>query len=291
MQPTAQDRVLWTPETLELVLLQLDLHTLLLAQRTCRFWHSLIRQSPSIQKALFYLPDQPTRPIYNPLLTHAFPSFFPNPKTGQVDAQFTFMTFDMLQHPEKIDAYNREEASWRRMLVKQPPPANFAFCEIVSPRARAAYLNRRVVQVSSGSTLNAPEQIPDERTPWQPRYNHWRPPDRGLRMELLYEFVVTKGPLGFTTENFHRVHWSTGGVCEFASHPWQRNSQLLDALCHTLAKFEIVIQTKCLSPGPSFEEGTDLTIEEKRRRLILPARWKRKESNTLYEMVDWNGGE
>lgn len=152
MQPqdSAQQRVLWTTDTLELVLVQLDIQTLLLAQRTCRLWHSLITTSPSIQKALFYLPRDVKKPIYNPILAKAFPAFFPHPTTGMTDAHFTFMTFDSIQNPDKIIAYNRREASWRRMLVRQPPPTNFAFIDVVLGTTQDPPLRRKIIQVNLG---------------------------------------------------------------------------------------------------------------------------------------------
>lgn len=149
-QNSARERVLGTTDTLELVLVQLDIHTLLLVQRTCRLWHSLITASPSIQKALFYLPSDTKKPIYNPILAKKFPAFFPHPTTGRTDAHFTFMTFDSFQNPDKIIAYNRREASWRRMLVRQPPPTDFAFIEVVLGNMHNSPLRRKIIQVTLG---------------------------------------------------------------------------------------------------------------------------------------------
>lgn len=153
MQPQAspRERVLGTTDTLELVLLQLDIQTLLLAQRTCRLWHAIITTSPSIQELLFYLPNDIKKPIYNPLLAKSFPAFFPHPTTGMTDANFTFMTFDTIQNPQKTIAYNRREASWRRMLVRQPPPRSFVFLEAVSGNAHSQPFHRKIIQVTSGS--------------------------------------------------------------------------------------------------------------------------------------------
>jgi hypothetical protein len=78
------DVVLETGELLEAVLLQLDLYTLLLsATRVSRYWHDLITRSPSLQRALFFLPDQQDashahRRTQNPFLKKVFPAWFEN---------------------------------------------------------------------------------------------------------------------------------------------------------------------------------------------------------------------
>lgn len=107
----------------ELILLQVDLRTLLAAaQRTCRSWKTLIRDSPSLQKYLYPMPDESVSKSRNPLLADAFPSFFSRDGTSADGlGRFTFATFDMIQQPDKITVYSREEASWRCMLVQQPP--------------------------------------------------------------------------------------------------------------------------------------------------------------------------
>lgn len=82
-----------------------------------------------------------TRPIYNPLLVQAFRPFFPSvheyplihdneekvieienkgKKQGK-NSQFSFKPLDMLSSPQKKSAYMRKEASWRKMLLRQPP--------------------------------------------------------------------------------------------------------------------------------------------------------------------------
>ncbi|KAL4954382.1 hypothetical protein BDW69DRAFT_163300, partial [Aspergillus filifer] len=54
---SAANRVLETPELLEMILVQTDMRTLLIsAQRVCRTWKALIDHSPSLQRALFFTP-------------------------------------------------------------------------------------------------------------------------------------------------------------------------------------------------------------------------------------------
>ncbi|KAE8135354.1 hypothetical protein BDV38DRAFT_284989 [Aspergillus pseudotamarii] len=113
----AQDITLSTFELLELILLQLDTQTLLTAQRICQAWSRIIQESVPIQKALFFIPtdsSSASTKVQNPLLAKMFPSFFQSNPT-------LLASVDMLQRPEKLEAYIRPEASWRRMLVQQPP--------------------------------------------------------------------------------------------------------------------------------------------------------------------------
>lgn len=114
---TAQAIALSTFELLELILLQLDTQTLLTAQRTCQTWHRIIQESVAIQKALFFIPMNSSSAnikVQNALLAKKFPGFF--------NSNLTLLAnVDMLQRPEKLEAYIRPEASWRRMLVQQPP--------------------------------------------------------------------------------------------------------------------------------------------------------------------------
>ncbi|KAJ6114897.1 hypothetical protein N7486_000675 [Penicillium sp. IBT 16267x] len=82
-----------------------------------------------------------TRPIYNPLLVQAFRPFFPSiheypliqdneekatrtkhkEEEQEKENPFSFKPLDMLSSPQKKSAYERKEASWRKMLLRQPP--------------------------------------------------------------------------------------------------------------------------------------------------------------------------
>ncbi|PYH79564.1 hypothetical protein BO82DRAFT_404201 [Aspergillus uvarum CBS 121591] len=90
------------PEILEIILLGLDTKTLLLSTRVCRTWNALIRSSPGIQKALFFRPADPR--LFSRLVGAAYFSAFPLIASEEIDK-----------------AYLRPEASWRRMLLQQPP--------------------------------------------------------------------------------------------------------------------------------------------------------------------------
>ncbi|KAF2749804.1 hypothetical protein M011DRAFT_524452 [Sporormia fimetaria CBS 119925] len=133
--PSALTRVLSLPDLLEPILLCLPPRDLLLAQLISRHFHSLITNSPLIQPALFFrpAPSKPnTTPTTNPLLAEHFPHFF----TVHEDARRSWQlpSFEKLMRMPWISSlqtstvsrtqtpFLRREASWRRMLLMQPPP-------------------------------------------------------------------------------------------------------------------------------------------------------------------------
>ncbi|KAJ7187327.1 F-box domain-containing protein [Mycena filopes] len=113
--PTAQETALSTPELLELILSQLPLRDLLVtAPRVCKLW-TAVTLTPTLQRALFFQPDPNGTARRNPLLIAAFPPFFTSDEPSGPG--------DILRMPwaTASDAFRRETASWRRMLVVQPP--------------------------------------------------------------------------------------------------------------------------------------------------------------------------
>lgn len=69
-------------------------------------------------------PDVPMHEkVQNPLLAEAFPSIFPS--SGKEFRKCTFAALNMNQSNTKRAMYMRKEASWRRMLVQQPPILDF----------------------------------------------------------------------------------------------------------------------------------------------------------------------
>ncbi|KAK4152589.1 hypothetical protein C8A00DRAFT_34678 [Chaetomidium leptoderma] len=159
IRPTPHcDTALSVFELLETILLLVDPDTLLVsAQRVCTRWHHLIAASQPLQRRLFFAPalDTPApapasapqpkaRLVQNPFLEWAFPCLFNLsapvvwqirrgllPRcSGFVDAfkgtpgcktEFLPLT-DMRYKRERHLAFVRRGASWRRMLVSQPPP-------------------------------------------------------------------------------------------------------------------------------------------------------------------------
>lgn len=131
----ATNKVLDTPEILEMILARVDMRTLLTsAQRVCRDWVNLISKSPSIQKALFFTPIKDSewgmeKRFINPLLEETFPSFFPargRPKYYK----FNFSDLPMTKNALAMAQFVRKEASWRKMLVQQPPVSGIGLLHI-----------------------------------------------------------------------------------------------------------------------------------------------------------------
>ncbi|KAJ6508681.1 hypothetical protein C8R45DRAFT_449819 [Mycena sanguinolenta] len=113
--------VLSTPELLEQILVQLPIRDLLVAAPlVSKTWHA-VTLSPTLQRTLFFEPDplaSSSKRVQNPLLAETFPPFaFCEGKLwlGSLDA------IEATPWSKAPDAFKREEASWRRMLVSQPP--------------------------------------------------------------------------------------------------------------------------------------------------------------------------
>ncbi|KAF7531047.1 hypothetical protein G7054_g9255 [Neopestalotiopsis clavispora] len=131
----AAARVLAIMEILVSILCEVDMHTLLVScQRVCRSWKTTIDNFESLQRKLFFLEDAFATPTHNVLLAKHFPFVFEhanaspnqdlrfisltkNPIAPEHDAPFP----DLPWIKDRLEAYRRPEATWRRMLVQQPP--------------------------------------------------------------------------------------------------------------------------------------------------------------------------
>ncbi|KAF2488882.1 hypothetical protein BU16DRAFT_531927 [Lophium mytilinum] len=141
---SSSSRVFAIPELFELILLQLPMRDLLLASQISKAFHATITTSPALQSALFLRPMSTFPPRQdvsefqiNPLLDVTFPGFlsdapnipaeewdlhfnhFPNPPAPN-DGSSTALYFRSAWSLQP-EAFARKEASWRRMLVCQPP--------------------------------------------------------------------------------------------------------------------------------------------------------------------------
>lgn len=119
------DQAFATVELLELILLEIDTQTLLTsANRVSRYWHNVIQQSVQLQTKLFLrsllVPQQDDDNKHN--------------KQGQVSAAICTNTLLLSRFQDLLgnnkspkdnngdsDKISRPEASWRRMLLQQPP--------------------------------------------------------------------------------------------------------------------------------------------------------------------------
>ena len=161
----AHDTVFAICELLEAILLDVDMRTLLVSvQRVCKRWNAVIASSPPLQRRLFFLPSFPRSSCeasstayasvqdcfeQNPLLQWAFPCFFvqdfdkgPCPdhvQRGHLPKGFVLAgtrgnvwrtellpMLDTRFRERRHRACARRCASWRRMLVSQPPPVTVA---------------------------------------------------------------------------------------------------------------------------------------------------------------------
>jgi hypothetical protein len=164
---SAQDRALLMPEVLEIILLQLPLKDLLInAQRVNQFFHNVIASSRYLQQALFFRPIRDasvTKVRTNPLLRKKFPPWFEDkqlmPRAFALADHKHFWRLDWNGSKERAEAYARREASWRHMLVAQPPVHDL----IVKMRTEA----------TSGPRQSKGELKPED----------------GLRMGLFYDIV------------------------------------------------------------------------------------------------------
>ncbi|KAK7038336.1 putative f-box domain protein [Favolaschia claudopus] len=144
---SAQHSVMVTPELVELVLLHLPMRDLLItAPLVCKWWRDLTLK-PTLQRALFFEPDNLSLPrIKNPLLAELFPPFFGSlidhtaSRWSWPGSAKTIMAMPCSLAPE---AFKRKEASWRRMLVSQPPARTMAVSE--RRHARGGNSQRRAV--------------------------------------------------------------------------------------------------------------------------------------------------
>ncbi|KAF1845569.1 uncharacterized protein K460DRAFT_366434 [Cucurbitaria berberidis CBS 394.84] len=135
---SARDHLLGIPELLEAILLHLGHvappNELLRAQLISRRVHTAIASSPRIQQLLFLRAEPADNPKpwrANPLLRDLFLPWF----VGPLRERWTMPDYDSFQMMDwtstNRDAFLRAEASWRKMLVFQPPPKQLSvvrFC-------------------------------------------------------------------------------------------------------------------------------------------------------------------
>ncbi|KNG82004.1 hypothetical protein ANOM_009216 [Aspergillus nomiae NRRL 13137] len=117
---------LW--EILHPILINLDMRTLLHAQRVCRLWHHITTKSRSLQKALFFLPveerqataSDERRSQINPLFREIlWPQLSWLATCGR---KLKYSERKRQAKTRRIPILRSENASWRRMLIRQPPP-------------------------------------------------------------------------------------------------------------------------------------------------------------------------
>ncbi|KAB8202546.1 hypothetical protein BDV34DRAFT_215348 [Aspergillus parasiticus] len=126
LDSTTKALSLW--EILHPILLNLDMRSLLHTQRVCHVWRDIITRSRPLQQALYFLPveeHQVTGPDkrpghINPLLKEIL---WPQLSWLATSARRIKSSERRRQAKERgIPTLRSETASWRRMLIRQPPP-------------------------------------------------------------------------------------------------------------------------------------------------------------------------
>ncbi|KAH7329449.1 hypothetical protein B0I35DRAFT_420226 [Stachybotrys elegans] len=137
--PSKLPRIFEIFEIFEMILLELDIKTLLTSVRVSARWNGMISASPRLQRALFFLPvnavGHAERLVFNPLLTdelcdairkqlpvHGWDEFFSAivpARPGRAGG--SRRTAWAMEHSAANRAMTYEQASWKRMLLCQPP--------------------------------------------------------------------------------------------------------------------------------------------------------------------------
>ncbi|KAF7155439.1 hypothetical protein CNMCM5623_007510 [Aspergillus felis] len=198
-----QRLVLSTPELLEYVLLYLDAQSLLTsAERVCRSWTRLIQTSPRLQQALFFKPIPPEQcreKLLNPLLARHFTGLLPASMdpSGVRDCNLRHAWSKQSDGRQK---FFRREASWRRMLVQQPP-ASLAYVKVSRPRGDLIYKRYYLPCNVSPTTHLINDQVRMDLI--------------GLRMNMLYDLVLESC---FGSLRRHWICWEGHMPLEFPGY-------------------------------------------------------------------------
>ncbi|RFN49020.1 putative f-box domain protein [Fusarium flagelliforme] len=127
-------KVLEIYELLYCICTYMDMGTLFNAQRVSKRWHEIISRSPLLQQNLYLEPCPPSDPtdeqIFNPLLLKHFEPLLKrnkNYRSWENKLEYSSMavpgmSITHMKGGRKVHkAFIRRSASWRRMLVSQPP--------------------------------------------------------------------------------------------------------------------------------------------------------------------------
>ncbi|KAJ6584380.1 hypothetical protein B0H19DRAFT_1104882 [Mycena capillaripes] len=208
----AQDTVLLTPELLELVLTHVPMRDLLVtASRVSKTWRALTL-APTLQRILFFQPDPSasSETTQNPLLVELFPPFF-IPELMARDSERweegdwpDANAIKAMPWSRAPDAFRRREASWRRMLVAQPPARTMGVIERCHDRGGDSE-RRGVLRVAT--------ELDSEG---------------GLRMGVLYDIVL---PLINRTDSSFCIRWhSDTGLDESQEQEEEKGGLTLTAI-------------------------------------------------------------
>ncbi|KAJ5178204.1 uncharacterized protein N7500_000903 [Penicillium coprophilum] len=138
-KPSQPHDIFLINELLENILLHTEMKTLLTsAQRVSRAWSAMIKTSVRLQESLFFKPSKfdiadPSQRLRNPLLEDILWAQFFLKQRQTSESTLAAVSRFPLREPErrKLKVYLRKDASWKRMLLQQPPTSSIGVLEIV----------------------------------------------------------------------------------------------------------------------------------------------------------------
>ncbi|KAI5458295.1 hypothetical protein BGZ63DRAFT_393061 [Mariannaea sp. PMI_226] len=226
----AKDEVFRIPELLETIISCLDMVTILVSvSRVSKHWSSVVANSPKIQQKLYFRPTfrpfSSQNPQPNSLLIERFGDVFfdLDGETTRTRCADSFLrlpwappgvwgkwgdpwkqgTLDKLEPEELQRCFTRRGASWRQMLVSQPPP----------PFLGVVWLNRfDISDWVVRTALIQPTSLPGS----------------GLTMGELYDITQHFSCLSEDDAVWFRIHWNAPSL--------PLESQLLHQACAQLLK-------------------------------------------------------
>ncbi|KAM3080871.1 hypothetical protein ACMFMG_004830 [Clarireedia jacksonii] len=163
----AQSQVLRTPELLDHILSYLPQSCLLISiTRVCKNWNAAL-SSPTLQRALGFRsnPRVETR-SWPDLLEKQFSIFYQLPPALHLSGAGRLKT---LPWKQRSDAFNRADASWRRMLVFQPACTEFEITRVISQRT-GLWRQKCILHCEDGIRMGMLWDIIQE---WCSKRNHW----------------------------------------------------------------------------------------------------------------------
>jgi hypothetical protein len=164
-------------EIFEAIVERVDMRTILISvQQVCTAWRNMVLKSRRIQKALFFYPNgeaykgMESPRTTNPLLWKSFEPLFKipyapmyyggewhyePPGTLQIDASTLIASGlgmgDAKDHRRRHLAFTRKGASWRQMLISQPPPTRICHVRQSTPVADGeTYMERNILAFPRG---------------------------------------------------------------------------------------------------------------------------------------------
>lgn len=224
-----------------MILLQTDMRTTLTScQGVCRDWRNLITKSPSIQKALFFTPIKESEwgageKVPNLLLAEMFPTIFPG-KVNPATRDFHFSDCAMTKDPSILDRFVRKDASWRRMLLQQPPILELGLFHIDSARGgTSAHCITIPVRLANLSKIEISRLTRRIQANLKKKSND----DEGLRMGRLFDILLFDSPTRSGSFKFTCLCWSADESIDFS--PGHKIYE--DAFHRILGQSDLVLYT------------------------------------------------